>query len=58
MPRAYRPFALGCCASVFVVALASFDLASDSWWAALAAAGLLFSILPRPAIQAGLQGVG
>jgi hypothetical protein len=49
LPRTHRPFALACCASVFIIALASFDLATDSWWAVLAATGLLFSILPRPA---------
>jgi hypothetical protein len=53
LPRAHRPFALACCASVFIIALASFDLATDSWWAALAATGLLFSILPRPSGASG-----
>jgi O-antigen ligase len=48
MPSPYRPFALACCASVFIIAMASFDLATDSWWAALAATGLLFALLPVP----------
>jgi O-antigen ligase len=49
MPKPYRPFGLACATSVFVIALASFDLASDSWWAVLAATATLFAILPKPA---------
>jgi len=55
LPRPYRPFALACCASVFTIALASFDLATDSWWAALAATGLLFTILPAPTEMASAR---
>ena len=49
MPKASRPFALACCTAVFIDAVASFDLASDSWWAVQAAAALLFSLLPKAA---------
>ena len=47
LPKAYQPFALASCASVFIVSLASFDLATDSWWAALSATALLFTIAPK-----------
>jgi O-antigen ligase len=53
LPGLYRPFALACCASVFTISLASFDLASDSWWAALSATALLFTIVPKPATMSG-----
>lgn len=46
---AYRPFALAAAACALLLSYPSFDLATDSWWAALAAVALLFSILPRAA---------
>jgi len=49
LPKPIQPFALACCSSVFIIALASFDLATDSWWAILAVIGVLFGIIPRPA---------
>lgn len=44
-PPKARPFALAAVATAFVSSLASFNLATDAWWCAIAATGLLFALL-------------
>ena len=48
LPAAARPFACAAIAVALVVSLSSFELATDSWWAALAATAFLFRHLVGP----------
>lgn len=42
LPPSFQPFAAAAFAAAVTVSLADFDLATDSWWAALAACAFLF----------------
>lgn len=44
-PADVRPFAIAAVVAAFATSLASFNLATDAWWGAAAAAGLLFAIM-------------
>ena len=44
-PIKIRPFALAAVAATFISSLASFNLATDAWWCAVTATGLLFALM-------------
>ncbi len=46
LPDDVRPFGLAAFATAFFLSLPSYNLATDSWWCALAATGMLFALLP------------
>jgi O-antigen ligase len=43
----WRPYALAAMAAALTASLLNFEITTDSWWAGLAAAALLFRLLPR-----------
>jgi exopolysaccharide production protein ExoQ len=47
LPVRLRPWGLATFAAAMTIACMNFEITTDSWWAALAAAGFLFSILSR-----------
>jgi len=48
MPSAMQPFALAAFAAAMLVSLVDYDVAGDSWWAALAACAFLFTLAAEP----------
>jgi exopolysaccharide production protein ExoQ len=55
LPDALRPFAYAAFASAMTVASVNYEVVTDSWWCALAASAVLFSILGR-LVGAGVDG--
>jgi hypothetical protein len=47
LPGPIRPFAYAAFASAMTVASVNYEVATDSWWCALASSALLFSVLSR-----------
>jgi exopolysaccharide production protein ExoQ len=47
LPETLRPFAYAAFTSAMTVSCLNFEVTTDSWWAALAASGLLFATLGR-----------
>jgi O-antigen ligase len=47
MPMPARPFACAAFAAAMTIASVNYEFTTDSWWAALAASGILFMILVR-----------
>ncbi|MEI7609434.1 MAG: O-antigen ligase family protein [Rhodospirillaceae bacterium] len=48
LPAATRPFAFAACGSAMTISWFNFEIATDSWWAALTTSALLFSWLSAP----------
>jgi O-antigen ligase len=53
LPVGVRPFAYAAFASAMTVASVNYEVVTDSWWCALAACGLLFSLGGRAVAGAG-----
>jgi exopolysaccharide production protein ExoQ len=56
LPEKLRPFAYAAFASAMTVASVDYEVVTDSWWCALAASAVLFSILGRLLEGAGPDG--
>ena len=52
-PAAIRPFAFAACGSALTISWLNFEIATDSWWAALTASALLFTWLNAPPPRPG-----
>lgn len=52
LPPALRPFGYAAFVVALAIASSGFEITTDSWWAALAASGALFSLFARAAMQA------
>jgi O-antigen ligase len=53
LPVCVRPFAYAAFASAMTVASVDYEVVTDSWWCALAASGLLFSLAGRAVAGSG-----
>jgi O-antigen ligase len=53
LPACLRPFAYAAFASAMTVASVNYEVVTDSWWCALAASAVLFSILGRLVADTG-----
>jgi len=56
LPACLRPFAYAAFASAMTVASVNYEVVTDSWWCALAASAVLFSILGRLVAGAAADG--
>jgi exopolysaccharide production protein ExoQ len=57
LPESIRPFAYAAFASAMTLASVNYEVVTDSWWCALTASGLLFSILGPLVVGIGTDGV-
>jgi len=56
LPECLRPFGYAAFASAMTVASVNYEVTTDSWWCALAASAVLFSILGRLVAGAAADG--
>jgi O-antigen ligase len=56
LPGSLRPFAYAAFAAAMTIASVNYEVVTDSWWCALAASAVLFSILGRLVAGAGAAG--